>query len=169
MASKKTQERLARTVKAEKKVEAREASRTEPRTEAVTKVEAKPKPETKRAEKEKAEAKRDLVAKDREMVLRMFRDAGLEVEKRTGWHKVQGRDRKRVYVSVGGPQVHLSGFTVTGHLVEQLSPEKAKERHLGSVRGVLHLDRNDTNAIRAAVGDIIDRMTQVDAPVVTVK
>jgi hypothetical protein len=57
-----------------------------------------------------------------------------------------------------GPQVHLSGFTVKGHHVEQLSEADAKRRRLGRVRGILFIDRNNAEALRAAVKDIIAEM-----------
>ena len=112
--------------------------------------------ETKKAEPRKetpnAESKSDVVAADRERVLGMLRSAGLRVEKKTSWTKATGgRKGTAVYVANKGPQVHLSGFTVKGHLVEQVSESEAKRRHIGKVRGIFHLDRNDSAAIAAAM------------------
>jgi hypothetical protein len=102
----------------------------------------------------------DASIADRQMVLDGLRAAGLTVETKTTWHKVTGADKKRrVYVQVKGPQVHLSGFTVTGdYVVEQLTEEKAKERHLGGVRGIVWLDRNNSAALRTALKDTVAAM-----------
>jgi hypothetical protein len=98
---------------------------------------------------------REVVEEDRKAVLKALRDAGLKVESKKAWHKAEGKERRRVYVSVHGPQVHLSGFTVRGHNVEQVSEAEAKRRHLGSVRGILFLDRNRTKDIKAAMRDVV--------------
>jgi len=51
--------------------------------------------------------------------------------------------------------VHLAGFTVKGHHVEAVSESDAKKRHLGSVRGIVHLDRNDTPSLRSLFRDVV--------------
>lgn len=57
-----------------------------------------------------------------------------------------------------GVQVHLACFTVKGHLVEQVSEAEAKKRHIGSVRGIVHLYRNDTAALREMFKDLVAEM-----------
>ncbi|ACL64662.1 hypothetical protein A2cp1_1318 [Anaeromyxobacter dehalogenans 2CP-1] len=100
----------------------------------------------------------EQVERSRETVLRLIKDAGLKVERKTSWHKVAGKEKRRLYVGVKSPQVHLSGFELKHGGVEPISEADAKRRHLGSVRGILWLDRQTDaiirDVVRAAVAEL---------------
>jgi hypothetical protein len=106
----------------------------------------------------KTTPKVDAVAQDRERLLGMAREAGLRVEERTAWLKITGKDKKlRVYVARRGPQVHLT-FPLKVAGVEAISEAEARKRHIGSVRSIVHLDRQKTEVLavifKAAVGEL---------------
>jgi hypothetical protein len=69
-------------------------------------------------------------------------ESGFGPEETQGWFKI-GDDRgPRAYVRRPGTngrarEIHLSGFTLDDARVEQLTPQEARARHLGRVRGII--------------------------------
>ncbi|GAO01971.1 hypothetical protein [Anaeromyxobacter sp. PSR-1] len=130
------------------KAESKITAETKPVGKPAVKEDRPPKAATKEAERT---AIQKQVERSREAVLRLIKEAGLKVEKKTSWHKVAGKERRRLYVGVKSPQVHLSGFELKHEGVEAISEAEAKRRHLGSVRGILWLDRQTDAIIKDAV------------------
>jgi hypothetical protein len=113
--------------------------------------------ETKKAEalerKTKPTEVQEMVQADRELFLKMAREAGLKVDEKSAWFKVGGADKKRrMYVARKGPQVHFT-FPVKG--TESISEAEAKKRHIGSIRGILHLDRQKTDVLKGIFAEAI--------------
>jgi hypothetical protein len=98
--------------------------------------------------KEPKTSKRDVVTVDRERFVKMLREAGLQAEERSAWLKVTGKEGRRVYVQRKGPQVHMT-FPLRVAGVQAISEAEAAKRHLGSVRSVVHLDRQGTESLTA--------------------
>jgi hypothetical protein len=75
-------------------------------------------------------------------LLELAEENGFEPAETQGWFKI-GHDRgPRVYVRRPGAdgrarEIHLSGFTLDDARVEQLTPQEARARHLGRVRGII--------------------------------
>lgn len=70
---------------------------------------------------------------------------GLVREEKSGFYKLTSPASKGkvVYLATKGGRVDLSGFTVQNPAVTQLTPEQAREKHLGKVRGQLNFDLFD--------------------------
>lgn len=75
--------------------------------------------------------KGDLV----DSLLSEARGMGLQVEEVGGFYKVEGGDRRAVYLSRNTARIDLAGFCIDHPLVSPVDVETAKERKLGRVRG----------------------------------
>lgn len=78
------------------------------------------------------------------------RDAGLEVDEKSGFLKITGATKGRaIYVAKKGGRVDLSGFTVQASAVKQITEEEARDKHLGKVRGQLDFTQADADVLAA--------------------
>jgi hypothetical protein len=123
----------------------------------------------KKAEDQKV-ARRERTVKGAHLlpkIIGMLEGKGLTVEEKSGFTKVTGVAKGRaVYVAKKGGRVDLSGFTVEGPGVVQISEEDARAKHLGKVRGQLDFDQGD-DAVLAACSSALERLAEApsaDAP-----
>lgn len=106
----------------------------------------------KKAEQQKAERRAKVIkgAHLNEKFLAPNALAGLTVEEKSGWTKITGQaSGKAVYVAKKGGRVDLSGFSVESPAVNQITPDEAKAKHIGKVRGQLNFDASDDDVIAA--------------------
>jgi hypothetical protein len=84
-------------------------------------------------------------------MLDAVRARGLKSDETSGFYKVSGPagKGKRVYVAKKGGRVDLSGFSVEHAAIELLTPEQAKEKHLGKVSGQFDFSKDDAAVMEA--------------------
>lgn len=92
-----------------------------------------------------------------EGIISKARAMGLQVLDTKGWTKVQNTDKKREHfrlsINRSRTTVYLVGFTLEHPSVEQISAERAKEEHIGFVRGELDLTSEELGEVtEAALG-----------------
>jgi hypothetical protein len=107
-----------------------------------------------------------------EELMEVVRAHGLEGEDRKGWVQVPAgnawslprriylkRPRERRPVSA----IHLSGFSLVHPAVTPLSAEEARRRHLGLVRGEIHVGDHRDDEVLDAVEAALFQLSQIPA------
>jgi len=114
----------------------------------------------KKVEQQKKE-RRARTVKGSHLVDEMVEMASLKytVDKKSSFYKVTGSLKGRaVYVAVKGGRVDISGFdTKNDFCVARITPEEAKKRHLGRVRGQMNFTMPD-NSVMDAFANILKEL-----------
>lgn len=91
--------------------------------------------------------------------LDIAQESGCSVEEQSGFYKITGTvPKKIVYVAKNGGRVDLNGFTVECGVITQVSPDEARQRHLGRVRGQFNFNNSDEGLV-AAFKQVINTLT----------
>jgi hypothetical protein len=99
----------------------------------------------------------------------------LKADEKSGFYKVVGDKKKTIYIAKNGGRVDFS-FEFTHAAIIQITPEEAKARHIGRIRGQLNFELADDVVLAAfdallaevqpavVVADVVAKVAVVEAP-----
>lgn len=145
MASKKTQERLAKLVKGPTQAEAKpDPKPVEPAQSEKARVEET---QEEGAKYQPKRVSKEMLAAVRHELLAQAKGAGLSVEETSGVFKILGKGKLWLSVAKNGATVNLLGFCVDG--ASPVSEAEAKARHIGRTRGQLDMSEDRGKVVAA--------------------